>query len=63
MAFVVIYDACVLYPSVVRDVLIRVAMVGTVRARWTEAILDEVFRSIEKNRLNSIPPSCAERAN
>ena len=50
MAFVVIYDACVLYPNVTRDVLIRVAMGGTVRARWTDLILDETFRSIQQNR-------------
>jgi hypothetical protein len=50
VAFVVIYDACVLYPNIVRDFLIRVAMGGTVRARWTEAILDETFRNIEANR-------------
>jgi predicted nucleic acid-binding protein len=50
VAFVVIYDACVLYPNVLRDVLIRVAMAGTVRARWTEAILDETFRNLRANR-------------
>jgi hypothetical protein len=50
VAFVVIYDACVLYPNVTRDVLIRVAMGGTVRARWTDLILDETFRSIRENR-------------
>ena len=50
MAFVVICDACVLYPNIVRDVLIRVAMAGTVRARWTEAILDETFRNPRADR-------------
>jgi predicted nucleic acid-binding protein len=44
------YDACVLYPSVVRDVLIRVAIEGTVRAHWSDRILDEVFRNLKKNR-------------
>ena len=50
MAFAVVYDACVLYPSIVRDVLIRVAIEGTVRAHWSDRILDEVFRNLKKNR-------------
>lgn len=50
MAFVVIYDACVLYPAPLRDLLIRVAQTGVVRARWSETILDECFRSILKQR-------------
>ena len=48
MAFVVLYDACVLYPAPLRDLLIRIANTGIVRARWTDAILDECFRSILK---------------
>ncbi|GAA4757808.1 hypothetical protein GCM10023328_47080 [Modestobacter marinus] len=43
MAFVVVYDANVLYPSYQRSLLIEVARAGLVRARWTEQILDEVF--------------------
>lgn len=50
MAFVVIYDACVLYPAPLRDLLIRIARTGLVRARWTNAILDECFRSILADR-------------
>src|SRR5262245_55545176 len=50
MAFTVIYDACVHYPAPVRDLFIRVGLVGIVRARWTEAILDECFRSILEQR-------------
>jgi predicted nucleic acid-binding protein len=50
MAFVVIYDANVLYPGLLRDALIRVAQRGLVRARWTERILDEVFDSLTANR-------------
>ncbi len=50
MAFVVIYDACVLYPAPLRDLLIRVAQTGVVRATWSELILDECFRSILKRR-------------
>lgn len=36
MAFVVIYDACVLYPAPTRDLLLRIANTGIVRARWLE---------------------------
>lgn len=50
MSFVVIYDANVLYPSLLRDVLIRVAQRGLVQARWTDKILDEVFVNLMLNR-------------
>jgi len=50
MAFIVLYDACVLYPAPLRDLLIRVAKTGVVRARWTDAILDECFRNILEQR-------------
>jgi hypothetical protein len=46
MAFIVVYDACVLHPAPVRDLLVRIANTGIVRARWSEAILDECFGSI-----------------
>jgi hypothetical protein len=72
MAFVVIYDACVLYPAPLRDLLLRLAAKGLVRARWTDQILDECFRSILLNRpdLNeaalhrqSLEPSAERRLN
>ncbi len=50
MAFTVVYDACVLYPAPLRDLLMRLAVAGLVRARWTDQILDECFRSIKANR-------------
>ena len=50
MAFVVLYDACVLYPAPVRDLLVRIANTGVVRARWSAAILDECFRSVLEHR-------------
>lgn len=50
MAFVVIYDACVLYPAALRDLLIRLGLAGIVRARFTETILDECFRNILEQR-------------
>ena len=50
MAFVVLYDANVLYPSTLRDLLIRIAQAGLVQAKWTDQILDEVFRNLIANR-------------
>jgi len=50
MAFTVIYDACVLYPAPLRDLLVRLATTGLFRAKWTNAILDECFENILKNR-------------
>ncbi|MDR1213320.1 MAG: PIN domain-containing protein [Propionibacteriaceae bacterium] len=47
---VVVYDADVLYSSVLRDVLIRVGIAGLARPRWTERILDEVFENLAANR-------------
>lgn len=49
-SFVVVYDACAFWPAPLRDLLIRVARAGLVRARWTERILDECFRSILERR-------------
>jgi predicted nucleic acid-binding protein len=46
----VIYDANVLYPAPLRDFLIRLAMSGVVRARWTDAIHDEWIRNLLQNR-------------
>src|SRR4051812_4673402 len=39
MPFVVVYDANVLYPSTLRDLLLRIAQSGLVQAKWTEHIL------------------------
>lgn len=50
MAFVVVYDASVLHPSTLRDLLIRIAQAGLVQARWTDTILDETFGSILRRR-------------
>lgn len=50
MPFVVIYDANVLYPNTLRDLLIRVAQAGLVQAKWTHQILDETFDNLRKNR-------------
>ena len=50
MAFTVVYDANVLHPAGLRDLLIRLAQTGLFRARWSDQILDEVIRSILERR-------------
>jgi hypothetical protein len=50
VSFVVLYDADVLYPSTLRDLLIRIAQAGLVQAKWSDQILDEVFKNISENR-------------
>ena len=50
MAFVVLYDACVLYPNTVRDLLIRIHQAGLVQAKWTDKILDESFAALRRRR-------------
>lgn len=50
MISVVLYDTNVLYPNTLRDLLIRIAAEGLVQAKWTDRILDEVFRNVRKNR-------------
>ncbi len=50
MVPIVVYDACVLYPAPLRDLLVRIAAAGIVRARWTDEILDECFRAILQQR-------------
>lgn len=60
MAFIVVYDACVLHPAPLRDLLIRIAQAGIVRARWSEKILDECFESIIERR-RDVDPAALRR--
>jgi hypothetical protein len=46
--FAAVYDACVLYPAQLRNILLHLAITGAFRARWTERIHDEWMRSLEK---------------
>jgi hypothetical protein len=48
--FVAVYDACVLYPAPIRDLLMRLAMSGLFRARWTERIHQEWMQSLARDR-------------
>lgn len=59
MPFVVLYDANVLYPSTLRDLLIRIAQAGLVQAKWTDQILDEAFSNLAENRPDLDPARLA----
>ena len=48
VAFIAVYDANVLYPAALRDLLVRLAQTGLFQARWTEQILDETFDAIAR---------------
>ena len=48
--FTVIYDACVLYPVPLRDLLMHLARTGLFRARWTDRIHDEWIRGVLADR-------------
>lgn len=43
--FTVLYDACVLFPAPLRDLLMRLALRDMFRARWTQSIHEEWIRN------------------
>ncbi|HUB88725.1 MAG TPA: hypothetical protein VMA74_03255 [Dyella sp.] len=55
MAFVALYDACVLYPAPLRDLLMQLAGTGMFRARWTDRIHDERIRNLAAKRPDLTP--------
>ena len=46
----VVLDACVLYPSFLRDLLIRLGLTGLYQPKWTAIIEDEWQRNLLANR-------------
>lgn len=57
--FVAVFDACVLYPAPLRDLLLRLALTNLFRARWTERIHGEWIGAVRANR----PDLSAEQLN
>lgn len=51
----VVYDACVLYPATLRDLLVQLATARFFKAKWTEKIHDEWIRNLLINRPNIQP--------
>lgn len=60
MAQTVVYDACVLYPAPLRELLMHLALLDLVHARWTEAIHDEWTRCVLADRPD-LKPELLER--
>lgn len=54
-SFSVVYDACVLYPAPLRDLLMHLALTDLYRAKWTDDIHDEWTRNVRKNRPDLTP--------
>lgn len=48
--FTVVYDACVLYPAPLRDLLMHLALTDLYRARWSNMIHDEWIRNVHASR-------------
>ena len=48
--FTVVYDACTLYPTPLRDLLMHLALSDLFRARWSNMIHDEWIRNVHANR-------------
>lgn len=46
---VALYDACVLYPFYLRDLLVRLALTDLVQGKWTDEIHDEWIRNLSAN--------------
>lgn len=47
---IALLDACVLYPAPIRDFLMRLAVTGIFRPRWSSMIHDEWIRSVLESR-------------
>lgn len=48
--YTAIYDACVLYPAPLRDLLLELAVTDLFKASWSNRIHDEWMRNLLKNR-------------
>ena len=49
MTPIAVLDACVLYPPSLRDLLMRLAVAGAYKPRWTEKIHEEWIRNVLAN--------------
>jgi PIN domain len=49
-SFTVVYDACLLYPASIRDLVVELGRTGLLRAKWTERIHSEWIGAILRQR-------------
>ncbi len=49
-ALTVLYDACILYPAPLRDLLMHLALTNLYRAKWSAQIHAEWMRNLSENR-------------
>ena len=59
MTPIVLYDACVLYPAPLRDLLMQLALSDLFQARWTDQIHGEWTRNVLADRPDILPASLA----
>jgi hypothetical protein len=59
-AFTALFDACVLYPNVLRHLLMHLALTDLFRARWSASIQEEWVRNVLED-YPDIPPSRLNR--
>lgn len=57
--FRVVFDACVLYPAPLRDLLMELALAGMYKSHWTDAIHDEWIRAVLRERTDLSAASLA----
>lgn len=50
-----VYDACVLYPAPLRDLLMHLALTGLFQAKWTDQIHEEWTRNLREDRPDLSP--------
>ncbi len=62
MAFVAVYDACVLYPNSLRDLLVRIAVRGYSRRAGPCRFSTSVFEASSSNAPISTRANSKERA-
>jgi len=49
-SFTALYDACVLYPAPLRDLLMHLALIDLYRAKWSAQIHEEWIRNVLSDR-------------
>lgn len=47
---IALFDACVLFPAPLRDLLVQLALADIFQAKWTDQIHEEWIRNVLKNR-------------